>query len=422
MPSKRNTFYIAFGLTQSLLIVICSNHLSYAQEQITSLDSPLFIAKFRGFRSMALNIIGSTGNNPYKFKINLKEGKLQRQFPLDYPFFCNTTGMRSSTVPTSVDMLRPGDIDIVGAIGDSLTAGNGAMATNILEVLVENKGLSWSIGGQGTWRQFLTIPNILKEYNPNLYGYPIKDGVSTSRASRFNAAEGGAMSQDIPHMAKNLVKRMLYDPRVDLKNHWKLITILIGGNDFCANICYTNPPEKTLEYHEKNILTALRIFRDYLPRTFVNLIASPDVGILTRFKGKPHQCVTMHAVECPCFIASRFRSEKQRFLKLIEKWNLLQLDITNREEFHQKPDFSVVYQPFIMNLTFPDRSNGDTDFSYMSTDCFHLSQKGYARASNALWNNMLEPIGKKADNWEHEFTNFKCPTPEMPYLRTRGNS
>lgn len=110
--------------------------------------------------------------------------KVQPQFPADAPFFCNTTGMRSPTVPTSVDALRPGDIDVVGAIGDSLTAGNGAMATNLLEVFVENKGLSWSIGGQGTWRQFLTVPNILKEYNSALYGYPIMDTLSTRKASR----------------------------------------------------------------------------------------------------------------------------------------------------------------------------------------------------------------------------------------------
>lgn len=53
--------------------------------------------------------------------------------------------------------LRPGDIDVIGALGDSLTAGNGALATNVLQVLIENKGVSWSIGGQGTWRKYLTV-------------------------------------------------------------------------------------------------------------------------------------------------------------------------------------------------------------------------------------------------------------------------
>lgn len=36
-------------------------------------------------------------------------------------------------------------------------AGNGALATNILQVIIENKGVSWSIGGSATWREFLTV-------------------------------------------------------------------------------------------------------------------------------------------------------------------------------------------------------------------------------------------------------------------------
>lgn len=118
--------------------------------------------------------------------------------------------------------LRPGDIDIVAAIGDSLTAGNGGLATNIIQVATENKGLSWTIGGQKTWREFLTIPNILKEYNPRLYGYSVTDGLDTHRSSKFNVAEIGAMSRDTPHQARNLVLRMKNDPNVDMQNHWKV--------------------------------------------------------------------------------------------------------------------------------------------------------------------------------------------------------
>lgn len=150
--------------------------------------------------------------------------KLQRQFTIDEPFFCdvNGPGRRSSTTPTSVHALRPGDIDIVGAIGDSLTAGNGALATNLLQVSTENKGISLTIGGLKTWRQFLTIPNILKEYNPKLYGYSVADGYSP-KTSLFNAAEIGAMSRDTPHQARNLVLRMKSNPNVDMNNHWKVM-------------------------------------------------------------------------------------------------------------------------------------------------------------------------------------------------------
>lgn len=45
----------------------------------------------------------------------------------------------------------PGDIDIIAALGDSLTSATAANSANILEVLVENRGLSWCIGGQGCY-------------------------------------------------------------------------------------------------------------------------------------------------------------------------------------------------------------------------------------------------------------------------------
>jgi hypothetical protein len=54
---------------------------------------------------------------------------------------------RSAVRPTSVHQLQPGDIDVVAAMGDSLTAGVGAVGENIFNILsLENRGMSWSIG------------------------------------------------------------------------------------------------------------------------------------------------------------------------------------------------------------------------------------------------------------------------------------
>ena len=65
---------------------------------------------------------------------------IQKQFS-DYDnFFCDTCNGRSLTVPVSVHKLRPGDIDVIGAIGDSLTAANGAFATDIFQVITEARG------------------------------------------------------------------------------------------------------------------------------------------------------------------------------------------------------------------------------------------------------------------------------------------
>jgi hypothetical protein len=85
-------------------------------------------------------------------------------------------------------------------------------------------GVSFSIGGEKDWRTFLTIPNILKEFNKNLYGYSTGlRSLSIHKSSGFNVAELGAISRDTPHMAKVLIQRMRADKRVDIEKHWKVI-------------------------------------------------------------------------------------------------------------------------------------------------------------------------------------------------------
>lgn len=127
-----------------------------------------------------------------KFQIFLKFQKTQQIFTDE--FFCDTngSGQRSTSVPTSVHKLTPGDIDVIGALGDSLTAANGALAVNSLQTLLENRGISWSIGGRDNWRKFITLPNLIKVYNPNLYGYSeAMHAVGFQRESKFNVAEPG---------------------------------------------------------------------------------------------------------------------------------------------------------------------------------------------------------------------------------------
>lgn len=83
------------------------------------------------------------------------------------------------------------------------------------------------IGGQENWRTFLTLPNIIKEFNPKLIGYSLTDSFTHQNESQFNIAEIGAMSQDLPFMTRQLVKRIKKDPRVDFINDWKVLPLLI---------------------------------------------------------------------------------------------------------------------------------------------------------------------------------------------------
>ena len=51
----------------------------------------------------------------------------------------------SEDKPNSVHKLKPGDIDVVAAIGNSITAGAAALSKNIFEPY-EYRGVSFSIG------------------------------------------------------------------------------------------------------------------------------------------------------------------------------------------------------------------------------------------------------------------------------------
>lgn len=217
-------------------------------------------------------------------------------------------------------------------------------------------GVSWSIGGQENWRKFLTLANVLKEFNPKLYGFPSAEySLSYERSSVFNAAEPGAMSADTIHEAKNLVKRIRGDKNVNMKKHWKLVTTMIGGNDFCLDICYSNNQDQIIEKAGRELMTVLRIFRENLPRTLVNVVLPPDVSLLTRIKNRPDSCKALHYFECPCMFSLTHYKTRGRSLDTMKRWKQKIEEVAKMPEFHDrnvsgfashKPDFNIIFYYF----------------------------------------------------------------------------
>ncbi|XP_068085167.1 phospholipase B1, membrane-associated-like [Anabrus simplex] len=394
-----------------VLLLIVSE--SCAQSSLASLRT------YELVKEAAVNSFMPRSRDRHLHKL-LQQEKRQSPVPAEKPFPCSTDNSRSQSRPTSVHQLRPGDIDVVGAIGDSLTAGNGIEALNMFQVFVENRGSAWSIGGDRTWRELLTLPNILKEFNPNLMGYSLGDSLSHHRSSQFNVADPAAMSQDTHFQARNLWKRMRGDSRIDFNNDWKLVTLMIGANDFCSNMCYVNSTELP-EKHRFDLIKTLDFLRDNMPRTLVNVVAPPNLEVLMNFKGMPNSCYLMVGFECSCLFGLAYRQRRQEFIDLMRRWQQLEVDVINSDRYHEKEDFTVVFQPFTMNITFPT-TDDITDYTYMSYDCFHLSQKTHALAANGLWNNMLQPVGSKSTNWPSLFSEFLCPSEKQPYIYTANNS
>lgn len=144
--------------------------------------------------------------------------------------------------------------------------------------------------------------------------------------------------------------------------------------------------------------------------------------IIYNMRGKPAKCITTNHFECPCVFGLAYDLVRDHYFDIMERWQDVVREVADMAEFNSRNDFTVINQPFLENVQFPRLPNGNHDFTYMSVDCFHLSQKGYAIASNALWNNMLQPYGNKSTNWQREFREFKCPTAENPFIFTKLNS
>lgn len=70
------------------------------------------------------------------------------------------------------------------------------------------------------------------------------------------------------------------------------------------------------------------------------------------------------------------------YVKLMKKWQNLEAEIGNSEEFDNE-EFTVVVQPFTLDFFLPNTKEGVTDYSYLSEDCFHMSQKGNARSKKS---------------------------------------
>lgn len=154
---------------------------------------------------------------------------------------------------------------------------------------------------------------------------------------------------------------------------------MIGSNDFCLDMCYMDNAEMSAANHERDLIDALRTLRDHLPRLLVNVVLPPSMGIIVDMPGKPVNCMSSHYLECPCMFSYQFAEKRKWFFEIMQRWQSVAERVARMEEFGGREDFAVVAQPFLRELKFPRTANGMSDFTYMSLDCFHLSQKGYAR-------------------------------------------
>ncbi|KAJ8983282.1 hypothetical protein NQ317_010532 [Molorchus minor] len=156
-------------------------------------------------------------------------------------------------------------------------------------------------------------------------------------------------------------------------------------------------------------------------RNLYMLVLRLDLKVLTTMTNKPSFCHLSHSFACPCIIGLAYKNKRKLFFDIMERWQHVDIEVSNLPEFDME-DFTVIPHYYTLNYTFPTTTEGVTDYSYLSEDCFHFSQKGQSRFAHDLWNSLLEPFGNKSFDGSDIFEKFNCPSEEHPFIFTRRNS
>jgi len=302
---------------------------------------------------------------------------------------------------TTILDLRPGDVKVMMAMGDSITTGFGVHAS-----INETYGASFSIGGD---LGATTLANLFHYFNPNVVGY--SSGTypaevcygSTCPAFQYdptteqnNAAKSGAMVVDmVNQQVTYLIRQMNQNPLIDVLNDWKVLTIFIGVNDLCAS-CAFDLPYLNPDDYQNNLMATLERVRSSIPRTFVNLVGMYNVSQAYDVSLTAGRCANLTRslfIECDCIFDVDNGPIRETIDANIAQFNVRAQEVAQYYQSKAYNNFAVIFQPFAMNTYLT--SLPESFLSHL--DCFHPSRLGQQAMAIALWNNMLSPsIGKHA--------------------------
>jgi len=305
------------------------------------------------------------------------------------------------TLPAPADTddvknLRPGNIKIVMAMGDSITCGMSAKDTSILS-MKEYRGLAYSIGGDSG---VTTLPNLLKPYLAT--GYPI--GLSTGVGSRtmatngLNAAISGAINSDMMSQATWLVQQLKANTKININTDWKLLTIWIGSNNLC-DVC-DNANNNNGNNFETQLTNALQYLYINVPRLFVNLVANLEIS--TMYNINSGACGLLHSIACGC-VGSSNANNRALVASTGKDYVARAYTIAQRFTNLNNQTFAVVVQPFLTQTVITERAQ------LSAADCFHPSAPSHQVAAIALWNNLFTPAATKKHAWVPSDVPI-CPT------------
>eukprot|EP00794_Sanderia_malayensis_P020615 gene20615-22650_t len=300
---------------------------------------------------------------------------------------------------SQVHRLRPSDVDIIMSIGGAMSAGVAANASSVPELFSSHKTVSFSIGGKHTIDKMVTLPSILKKFNPNLKGAVIRE-------ESFTTMHYGTSLRYLPSRVTGLVEKLEKRKDIDFNLNWKLLTLSLDFDDYCFACRIRNQWDERI----RAIVEALDILYLKVPRIYISLLLPPNITQLYTMSTN-RQCPKLYWKRCEC-LESGSAEERSDVMAML---NDLKSHLTKVvKKYNSRSDFAVVIQPF-----WSDIRQGKSNL--LAKDCFHLSLSGHEYAAVNLWNNLLQPIFQKNNHWIYD-KSILCPTENEPYLFTTMNS
>ena len=224
----------------------------------------------------------------------------------------------SSTVPTNVNRLRPGDIGIIGSLGDSDSAAFGARASTLFTITQEDRDISFASGTSDDWERQTSLANMLAQFNPDLVGgSPGTNNLLFSQdyqpSQGLNYAVSGAWANTAPDQADQLMAAIKQE--VDWESKWKLISAQFGGNDLCVASCETDPSSEyfgdaTPAGWRSNMDSVLSKLST-MPRTLVVFTESFMPGKLLDMVNPSWTCNLALSLGCPCITRETLAEKTQ---------------------------------------------------------------------------------------------------------------
>ena len=76
---------------------------------------------------------------------------------------------------------------------------------------------------------------------------------------QLNAAQSGAWVQNMPAQVDYIVQQMQANPKIDYKNDWKLVNLLIGANNLCWSCMNDFKVIDSADFFESNLTETMTL-------------------------------------------------------------------------------------------------------------------------------------------------------------------